>query len=100
MGATTATRVGDGADCLFLGGNAGGLEETENPGKRYITNKSALDMNEAFSTPNFHTPVLLLPITLSMPKDPNQKRLFPSHSKSRLFLLDRDLGRAERAQSV
>lgn len=24
MGATTATRVGDGADCLFLGGNAGG----------------------------------------------------------------------------
>lgn len=33
IGATTATRVGDGADCLFLGGNAGGLEETENPGK-------------------------------------------------------------------
>lgn len=24
MGATTATRVGDGADCLFFGGNAGG----------------------------------------------------------------------------
>lgn len=29
IGATTATRVGDGADCLFLGGSAGGLEETE-----------------------------------------------------------------------
>lgn len=42
IGATTATRVGDGADCLFLGGNAGGLEETENSGKLYITNKSTL----------------------------------------------------------
>lgn len=30
MGATMATRVGDGADCLFFGGNAGGgLEEKE-----------------------------------------------------------------------
>lgn len=26
MGATTATRVGDGADWRFLGGRAGGLE--------------------------------------------------------------------------
>lgn len=43
IGATTATRVGDGADCLFLGGNAGGLEETENPGKLYITNRSILE---------------------------------------------------------
>lgn len=30
MGATTATRVGDGADCLFFGGSAGGgLKQTK-----------------------------------------------------------------------
>lgn len=32
MGATTATRVGDGADCLFFGGNAGGgLKQSKEP---------------------------------------------------------------------
>lgn len=32
MGATTATRVGDGADCLFFGGSAGGgLKQSKEP---------------------------------------------------------------------
>lgn len=41
MGATTATRVGDGADCLFFGGNAGGgLKQIENSHQTNSPNKT------------------------------------------------------------
>lgn len=43
MGATTATRVGDGADCLFLGGSAGGLEDIECPDKPDAVNMGSLE---------------------------------------------------------
>lgn len=41
MGATTATRVGDGADCLFFGGNAGGgLKQIKNSHQTNSPNKT------------------------------------------------------------
>lgn len=41
MGATTATRVGDGADCLFFGGSAGGgLKQSKEPIRPDNPNKS------------------------------------------------------------
>lgn len=36
IGATTATRVGDGADWRFLGGRAGGLETEKKKKKKTI----------------------------------------------------------------
>lgn len=73
MGATTATRVGDGADCLFFGGNAGGglkqikkSHETKQP-KQNSSNsyQGRASLTIRHFTPTVHTvnscPTPLLP---------------------------------------
>lgn len=70
MGATTATRVGDGADCLFFGGRAGGgLRQTKTPVSPINPNRRVHQMrarhcslfgtHTAFRT--FHSRPTLLP---------------------------------------
>lgn len=73
MGATTATRVGDGADCLFFGGNAGGglkqikkSHETKQPKQNSLNSyQGRAPFTIRHFTPTFHTfnsrPTPLLP---------------------------------------
>jgi len=67
MGATTATRVGDGADCLFFGGNAGGglLSTTRMPGKGGLGGATSSSVESGRSSADWDRPVVLFRISIS-----------------------------------